>query len=112
MFFQRVYQVATDAFTASTEMGPRVAALNELRELMGGADTRTLAGDGIHPSQLFGKLGLPTFVSIYKTHDFTMDLIAIPKHKSLPLHNHPGMYVVGKILSGKVTFHYQSCADW
>jgi len=46
------------------------------------------------------ELGIPQMIPIVSTDDFDITIFTVPKEKKLPLHDHPGMLVITKVLEG------------
>eukprot|EP01127_Copromyxa_protea_P007575 TRINITY_DN17470_c0_g1_i1.p1 TRINITY_DN17470_c0_g1~~TRINITY_DN17470_c0_g1_i1.p1 ORF type:complete len:203 (-),score=15.66 TRINITY_DN17470_c0_g1_i1:104-712(-) len=46
----------------------------------------------------------PTCINVYQSPEFDIALFSIPEGTELPLHSHPHMTVVGRLLTGKADF--------
>eukprot|EP00928_Gymnodinium_smaydae_P045741 TRINITY_DN30452_c0_g1_i1.p1 TRINITY_DN30452_c0_g1~~TRINITY_DN30452_c0_g1_i1.p1 ORF type:complete len:326 (-),score=50.88 TRINITY_DN30452_c0_g1_i1:40-1017(-) len=71
----------------------------KLRRLSALLDNTSAEGFGVQPCDVGKRIG---YQEVYDGPEMTVCIFTLPKGSRLPLHDHPGMYVYGRLLFGRM----------
>ncbi|KAG6411167.1 hypothetical protein SASPL_129243 [Salvia splendens] len=120
---QSLYDLCTEAFTPSAFSPPSLAVVHKLSSLLdtigpadvGLSDASKEDDRGHGPFGIFSynrvdRWAQPlTYVDIHEGKNFTMCIFCFPTSSVIPLHDHPGMTVLSKVLYGSL---HVKAYDW
>ncbi|KAI3463798.1 hypothetical protein Pfo_020461 [Paulownia fortunei] len=120
---QALYDLCKDAFTPSATSPPSPHAIHKLSSLLdligpadvGLSDASREDNRGHGPFGIFSfnrvdRWAQPiTYVDIHEGENFTMCIFCFPTSSVIPLHDHPGMTVLSKVLYGSL---HVKAYDW